>query len=135
MGITRQEALDCFHSDDLIGLGMEADAIRRHLHPEGVVSYSIDGHIDYAKAANGSGHEPLFKEIEAIVAKGGSFATLQGKITPITSLAWFETLFRAIKQRFPTSGSTPSPQPRSSPSPINPVPPYPGPSPNSRKPD
>ena len=101
MGITRQEALDCFHSDDLIGLGIEADSIRRHLHPEGVVSYSIDGRIDYAKAANGSGHEPLFTEIEAIVAKGGTSATLQGKITRTLTTDWFVALFRAIKQRFP----------------------------------
>ncbi len=101
MGITRKEALDCFHSNDLIGLGMEADAIRRHLHPEGVVSYSIDGRIDYAKAANGSGHEPIFAEIETILAKGGTTATLQGKISPALTTDWFAGLFRAIKQRFP----------------------------------
>jgi cyclic dehypoxanthinyl futalosine synthase len=41
MGITRQQALDCFASDDLIGIGMEADAIRRALHPEGVVTYTL----------------------------------------------------------------------------------------------
>ncbi len=41
MGITRQQALDCFASDDLIGIGMEADAIRRDLHPEGVVTYTL----------------------------------------------------------------------------------------------
>ncbi len=102
MGITRKEALDCYHSDDLIGLGMEADAIRRHLHPEGVVSYSIDGRIDYAKAANGSGYEPVFAEIEPILAKGGTTATLQGKIAPTLTIDWFTPLFRAIKQRFPT---------------------------------
>jgi cyclic dehypoxanthinyl futalosine synthase len=102
MGITRKEALDCFHSNDLIGLGMEADAIRRHLHPEGVVSYSIDGRIDYAKAANGSGREPVFAEIETILAKGGTTATLQGKISPTLTTDWFASLFRAIKQRFPT---------------------------------
>jgi cyclic dehypoxanthinyl futalosine synthase len=102
MGITRKEALDCFHSDDLIGLGMEADAIRRHLHPEGVVSYSIDGSIDYTKAANGSGYDPVFAEIETILAKGGTTATLQGKISPTLTTDWFIALFRAIKQRFPT---------------------------------
>ncbi len=102
MGITRKEALDCFHSDDLIGLGMEADAIRRHLHPEGVVSYSIDGRIDYTKADNGSGYEPVFAEIENTLAKGGTTATLQGKITPTHTIDWFAALFRAIKQRFPT---------------------------------
>ena len=47
MGITRQQALDCFASDDLIGIGMEADAVRRRLHPEGVVSYIIDRNINY----------------------------------------------------------------------------------------
>ncbi len=45
--ITRQEALDLFESDDLIGIGMEADAVRRKWHPEGVVSYIIDRNINY----------------------------------------------------------------------------------------
>ena len=31
MGISREQALDCFRSDDLIGIGMEADAVRRRL--------------------------------------------------------------------------------------------------------
>ena len=39
MGINRQQALDCLRSDDLIGMGMEADSVRRRLHPEGVVTY------------------------------------------------------------------------------------------------
>ena len=45
--ITRQQALDLFQSDDLIGIGMEADRIRRQWHPEGVVSYIIDRNINY----------------------------------------------------------------------------------------
>ncbi len=49
MGISNKEALDCFASDDLIGIGMEADAVRRRLHPEGVVTYSLDGKISYAE--------------------------------------------------------------------------------------
>ncbi len=39
MGISREQALECLKSDDLIGLGMEADAVRRRLHPEGVATY------------------------------------------------------------------------------------------------
>jgi cyclic dehypoxanthinyl futalosine synthase len=39
MGISRQQATDCFRSDDLIGIGMEADAVRRRLNPEAVVTY------------------------------------------------------------------------------------------------
>ncbi len=47
MSLTRQQALDYFHSPDLIGLGFEADAVRRRLHPEGVVTYIIDRNINY----------------------------------------------------------------------------------------
>src|ERR1700683_5512200 len=42
MGISREQALECFRSDDLIGMGMEADAVRRRLHPEGVATYVVD---------------------------------------------------------------------------------------------
>jgi cyclic dehypoxanthinyl futalosine synthase len=48
MSITREQALDCFRSDDLIGIGMEADALRRRLHPEGVVSYVVEQPLDCA---------------------------------------------------------------------------------------
>ena len=101
MGISRKDALDCFQSDDLIGIGMEADAVRRRLHPEGVVSYTIDGRIDYAKAANGAGFEPLFEKISGIVALGGTSVTLQGDVTTAHTIAWFDGLFRNIKKRFP----------------------------------
>lgn len=101
MGISRKEALDCFQSDDLIGIGMEADAVRRRLHPEGVVSYTIDGRIDYTHAANSADLEPIFAKISEIVAQGGTAVTLQGEVTPTYSITWFEALFRAIKQRFP----------------------------------
>ena len=47
MPLTRQQALDHFHSPDLIGLGFEADAVRRRLHPEDVVTYIIDRNINY----------------------------------------------------------------------------------------
>jgi cyclic dehypoxanthinyl futalosine synthase len=101
MGITRKDALDCFQSDDLIGIGMEADAVRRRLHPEGVVSYTIDGRIDYTPAANGAGSDPIFAKISEIIAKGGTAITLQGEVTSAHSITWFDTLFRTIKQRFP----------------------------------
>ncbi len=47
MPLTRPQALDYFNSPDLIGLGFEADAVRRRLHPEGVVTYIIDRNINY----------------------------------------------------------------------------------------
>jgi cyclic dehypoxanthinyl futalosine synthase len=102
MGIGRKDALDCFASDDLIGIGMEADAVRRRLHPEGVVSYTIDGRIDYTNAINGAGFAPIFEAIAKVIAKGGTGIMLQGKVTPEHTIAWFDGLFRSIKQRFPT---------------------------------
>ena len=47
MSLTKAQALEMFESDDLIGIGMEADAVRRRLHPEGVVTYIIDRNINY----------------------------------------------------------------------------------------
>lgn len=95
MGITRKEALDCFKSDDLIGIGMEADAIRRKLHPEGVVTYAINGNIDYATPN-------IYNKIEEIVAIGGTALTLQGEVRPDQTITSFETLLTGIKTRFPT---------------------------------
>jgi cyclic dehypoxanthinyl futalosine synthase len=101
MGISWKDALDCFQSDDLIGIGMEADAVRRRLHPEGVVSYTIDGRIDYANFADGADFEDICNRISDIVAMGGTGVMLQGKVAPALTIAWFEGLFRRIKERFP----------------------------------
>src|ERR1700761_2202343 len=102
MGISRNEALDCFRSDDLIGIGMEADAVRRRLHPEGVVSYVIDGRVTYTGSATGAGFDPLCEKISEIVARGGHGVMLQGEVTPALTISWFDGLFRSIKKRFPT---------------------------------
>jgi cyclic dehypoxanthinyl futalosine synthase len=101
MGISRQDALDCFQSDDLVGIGMEADAVRRRLHPEGVVSYTIDGRIDYTDATICNGFEHISDQISAIVAMGGTAVMLQGEVSPAHTIAWFDGLFRNIKDRFP----------------------------------
>ncbi len=42
----RAEALELLESDDLVGIGMRADAVRRSLHPGQVVSYRIDGGVE-----------------------------------------------------------------------------------------
>jgi cyclic dehypoxanthinyl futalosine synthase len=101
MGISRNEALDCFRSDDLIGIGMEADTVRRRLHPEGVVSYVIDGRVTYTESATGAGFDPLCEKISDIVARGGHGVMLQGEVTPALTISWFDGLFRSIKKRFP----------------------------------
>jgi cyclic dehypoxanthinyl futalosine synthase len=100
MGITRQQALDCFASDDLIGIGMEADALRRTLHPEGVVSYTIDRLLDGSSpdldAAYASAHKSITMGATGLLVQTQQPATPQ----PDT-LAHYESFFTGIKQRFP----------------------------------
>jgi cyclic dehypoxanthinyl futalosine synthase len=99
MGITRQQALDCFASDDLIGIGMEADAVRRSLHPEGVVSYTIDRSLD--------GSDPdlnaLFNSVRKTVEMGATGVLLQGNAQQSATLDHYESLITGIKHRFPNT--------------------------------
>ncbi len=122
MPITRAEALDYFHSDDLIGLGMDADQVRRRLHPEGVVSYIIDRNINYTNfcteyctfcafyrplkgkmASEGYilDFETIYQKIAETVEMGGTGVLMQGGIHPDLKIDWFERLFAGIKGRFP----------------------------------
>src|SRR5437879_13721354 len=47
MSLTNAQALDMLRSDDLIGIGMEADVLRKRLHPGNVITYQIDRNINY----------------------------------------------------------------------------------------
>ena len=106
--------VDCFRSDDLVGIGMEADAVRRRLHPEGVVSYAIGRRIDCAavmefntqaanKSAVGCAHR-LFDEIGEMVEMGGTGVRLVCGVehNMAGEVSWFEGSLRGIKQRYPT---------------------------------
>ena len=122
MSLTKAQAVEMFRSDDLIGIGMEADAVRRRLHPEGVVSYIIDRNINYTNLCTeyctfcafyapikGPGrskgyvldNETIFDKIRETVEMGGTGVLMQGGINPDLKIEWFEDLFRGIKQRFP----------------------------------
>lgn len=93
MGLSREQALDCFASDDLIGIGMEADAVRRALHPEGVVSYAIEAQIGFHL-----GKAPIEQAAEA-VERGATGLLLTG--AGQHSLEVCEGLLTSLKRRFP----------------------------------
>jgi cyclic dehypoxanthinyl futalosine synthase len=117
--IAREEALELFQSDDLIGLGMEADAVRRKWHPEGIVTYIIDRNINYTNFCTEyctfcafyrpMGHEEgyilsqetIFAKIQETLDLGGTGVLMQGGLHPDLKIEWYEDLFRAIKRRFP----------------------------------
>jgi cyclic dehypoxanthinyl futalosine synthase len=117
--ITRQEALDLFQSDDLIGIGMEADSIRRKWHPENVVSYIIDRNINYTNVCvadcgfcafarrpkHDEGYTLSFEQIGAkideVKALGGVQILIQGGHNPYIPFEWYLDLMRYIKRNHP----------------------------------
>ncbi len=122
MSLTRAQALEMFESDDLIGVGMEADALRRKLHPTGVASYVIDRNINYtnfcteyctfcafyrplkgpqSKEGYILEYEKIYEKIQETVDLGGTGVLMQGGLHPDLKIEWHEALLRGIKQRFP----------------------------------
>ncbi len=122
MPLSREQALEYFRSDDLIGLGMEADALRRKLHPEGVVSYIIDRNINYtnycteyctfcafyrplkgpqAKEGYILDFETIYAKIAETLEMGGTGVLMQGGLHPDLKIDYFERMLSGIKQRFP----------------------------------
>jgi cyclic dehypoxanthinyl futalosine synthase len=118
MMMTREQALDFWRSDDLVAIGMEADQLRRKLHPEGIVSYIIDRNINYTNFCTEycsfcafyrpMGHkegyilskETIFDKIQETLDLGGTGILMQGGLHPDLKIEWYEDLLRSIKQRF-----------------------------------
>ncbi|MFQ5778873.1 MAG: cyclic dehypoxanthinyl futalosine synthase, partial [Terriglobia bacterium] len=119
MGIARQEALALFRSDDLIGLGLAADEVRRRLHPERVVTYQIDRNINYTNFCTEycsfcafyrpmdslEGYvldlESIYAKVDEMQALGGTGILLQGGLHPELKIDYYENLLRSLRQRYP----------------------------------
>src|SRR5713226_8876975 len=122
MSLSKAQALDLFHSDDLIGIGMEADAVRRKNHPEGVATYIIDRNINYTNFCTeyctfcafyapikGPGRskgyvldfETIYEKIRETVEVGGTGVLMQGGLHPDLKIEWYEQMLSGIKERFP----------------------------------
>src|SRR5271156_2345605 len=122
MSLTKSQALEMFESDDLIGIGMEADAMRRQLHPEGTVTYIIDRNINYtnfcteyctfcafyrplkgpaAKEGYILDFDTIYEKIRETVELGGTGVLMQGGLHPDLKIDWHEKMLRGIKERFP----------------------------------
>ena len=118
MRITDEQALDMLQSDDLISIGMEADTLRRKLHPGGVASYIIDRNINYTNFCTEycsfcafyrpMGHsegyllskEILHAKIQETIDLGGTGVLMQGGLHPHLKIEWYEDLMRDLKQNF-----------------------------------
>jgi cyclic dehypoxanthinyl futalosine synthase len=111
MGISRQQALDCLRSNDLIGIGMEADAVRRRLHPDGVVSYAVEGTVLMPDGMCADGKEgeasleTLYGKIAEMIDLGSTGVRLVGGLgckSKSREMDWFVGIIRGIRQHFPS---------------------------------
>ena len=105
---------------------MEADAVRRQLHPEGVATYVIDRNINYtnfcteyctfcafyrplkgpaAKEGYILEFDTIYDKIRETVELGGTGVLMQGGLHPDLKIDWHEKMLSGIKQRFPESSS------------------------------
>jgi cyclic dehypoxanthinyl futalosine synthase len=117
--LTADEALLLYRQAPTYWLGRMADAVRRRKHPDGLVTYIIDRNVNYTNVcvarcnfcafyrevgAEGGyvlGFEEIFRKIEETRALGGVQLLMQGGHNPDLPIAWYEDLFRAVKQKFP----------------------------------
>ena len=116
--LNREQAQNFFHSDDLISLGMAADAVRKSWHPENVVSYIIDRNINYTNFCteycsfcnfyrpmnSPEGYllskETIYEKIQQTIDLGGTGVLMQGGLHSELKIEWYEDLCRSIKIKF-----------------------------------
>ena len=119
MGISQQEALEMFRSDDLVGIGMAAHQVRKKKNDPRIVTYQIDRNINYTNFCTeycsfcafyrplGSkegyllSFETIFQKIEEMLELGGTGILMQGGLNPDLRIEYYEDLLRSIKQRYP----------------------------------
>jgi cyclic dehypoxanthinyl futalosine synthase len=119
MGISPQEALDLFNSDDLVGIGMAANEVRRKKTDPRIATYQIDRNINYTNFCTeycsfcafyrpmGSregyilSFEQICAKIDEMLELGGTGILLQGGLNPDLKLEYYENLLRSLKQKYP----------------------------------
>ncbi len=119
MPLTSQEALDLFNSDDLIGIGMAANEVRRKKTDPRVATYQIDRNINYTNfcteycsfcafyrpPGSKEGYvqplESIYEKIEEMLKLGGTGVLLQGGLHPDLKIEWYENMLRSIHGKFP----------------------------------
>jgi len=111
MGISKQEALELFESDDLIGIGMAANEVRRNKTDPRVATYQIDRNINYtnfcteycsfcafyrplgAKDGYILPLEDIYARIEEMIELGGNGVLMR--------IEFYENMLRSIKAKYP----------------------------------
>jgi cyclic dehypoxanthinyl futalosine synthase len=119
MGITQQQAIDYFGSDDLVAIGMAAHQVRKKKNDPRVVTYQIDRNINYTNfcteycsfcafyrpLGSKEGYlltfETILQKIEEMLELGGTGVLLQGGLHPDLRIEYYENLLRTIHEHYP----------------------------------
>lgn len=119
--ITEEDALRLMRCPDIPELSRLANLVRERLHPERVVTYIVGRNINYTNICwvkckfcafyrspgDAEGYvlprEEIFRKIQELVDVGGMELLLQGGLNSTLKLPYYEELFTAIKERFPTT--------------------------------
>jgi cyclic dehypoxanthinyl futalosine synthase len=107
---------------NFMDLAAEADAIRKRLHPNDIVTYIVDRNINYTnvcwvacsfcafyrtkrQASKGDGYvlavDQILGKIQETVDLGGTGVLMQGGLHPDLGMEYITELFRAIREEFP----------------------------------
>jgi cyclic dehypoxanthinyl futalosine synthase len=123
--LTVDDARRLFAHPNVAELGLLANAVRIRKHPQAEVTYNVGRNINYTNVcwvkcdfcafyrAPGSSegytlaNEEIFAKIEELVAFGGTSPKsneilMQGGLNPKLRLDYYEELFSAIRERFPS---------------------------------
>ncbi|AJF05417.1 cyclic dehypoxanthinyl futalosine synthase [Geoalkalibacter subterraneus] len=117
--IGREEALWLLKEADLLEVGRLADGVRRRLHPHTRVTFVVDRNVNYTNVCESQCRfcafyrkpgaadaylletDAILEKIQELVDHGGTQLLMQGGLHPELDIHWFESLLRAIKERFP----------------------------------
>ncbi|MFI3294403.1 MAG: CofH family radical SAM protein [Rikenellaceae bacterium] len=119
--VTMDQAVELYLNAPLIELIYRADAIRRRLHPRGIVTWQIDRNVNITNVCQSGCRfcnfhcKPHQKEslgyvttmaqyrqkIDQMFALGGDQLLLQGGMHPDLGIEYYEQLFGALKSEYP----------------------------------
>jgi len=113
-----EEGLALLKSDDLILMGMAANAVRKKLHPEPVVTFVIDRNINYTNICRTKcrfcafyrteddpeayvlSYDEIFDKIRETIDCGGTQILMQGGLHPGLPFSYYLDMLKAVKERF-----------------------------------
>jgi cyclic dehypoxanthinyl futalosine synthase len=118
--ISEEDAITLLRSRDLVSVGRVANEIRNRLTDPQRITFIVDRNINYTNICTtdcdfcafyrrpGDQREGyllpkpvIFKKIEETMAIGGTGVLMQGGHHPDLDIAFYEDLFRSIKERYP----------------------------------